>query len=251
VSAKVFVSSDWHLDAVTNGVRRFDELRDAVQQTAQAAVDAGAIAYLFTGDLCDPDTGSALFRCVEVAVGIATFLAVHGIPSYWIPGNHDVIEDGFADTTLSPLRGVGEMVYVLDRPQLVFLRDTIAMVALPFTSTALTYDPAKAFDEVAGDLPEGVPVIVAAHLNVPGAVPGSETHEMPRGRDVWFPYEHIEQKLSGRERLYVQGHYHGKGQVWPKGEGVGEPINIVGSLARLTFGERMNTPSYMVIDVPV
>ena len=258
--SKIVVSSDWHLDASTAGVRRFEEIRRAAWESVQKAVEEKASAYFFLGDLCDPDSGSSVFRCVETAMTLARLLAHHHIPSYWLAGNHDVIEDGTGDTTLSPLRGdpTGKIT-VIESPKTVWvLRENdsaIPAVFLPYTSTCNKVDLHEWLPEAFLDLNTTMPlkgrsIIVAGHLNVAGIVPGSETEDMPRGRDVWFPYEAVNDLLSEYEAsgLLLNGHIHKAGAYYVGGKD-NPPILIPGNLANLTFGEEDNNPGYIVVEV--
>lgn len=236
---KLVVSSDWHPDHVTHGVRRFAEVKEAAHRTVDRAIEERADAYVFAGDLCDPDTGSVVFRCVELAVEVATRLAARGIPSAWVAGNHDVIEDATGDTVLSPLRALANMtdeIEVFERPG-VFARAGAHVICLPFAATSHAYD----VEATIADLGQGLErdkTIVVAHLNIAGVVPGEETTEMPRGREVWLPVEAAKRVA----RHVVSGHYHRrqrtKDGVW-----------IIGSLARLTFGEEGNEPSFLILEV--
>jgi hypothetical protein len=74
---------------------------------------------------------------------------------------------------------------------------------------------------------------------VEGIASGSETEEMPRGRDVFWPIEAI--KKVAPKALQLNGHYHTR-QVF-KG------IHHCGSLARLTHAEEGNTPAFSVYDL--
>src|SRR5262249_28285370 len=152
-------------------------------------------AYLFLGDLCDPDSGSCVFRAVEVAMSAAALLQKAFIPSFWLAGNHDVIEDGTGDTTLSPLRALstlgtgGSKVVVAERPCVEVISPLLDVdfVFLPFTATSHRYDVAEFVGMQKGRLAKKT--IVAGHLSIPGIIPGEETTEMPRGREVVWPHE--------------------------------------------------------------
>jgi DNA repair exonuclease SbcCD nuclease subunit len=236
---KVVASSDWHPDHVTHGVSRFQEVKEAAHRTVDRAIEESADLYAFVGDLCDPDTGSSVFRCVELAVDVATRLAARGIASAWVAGNHDVIEDGSGDTVLSPLRALANLTHlvkVFERPG-VMDRAGGHVLCLPYTATSHAYDVEAAIAEF-GPTVNKAKTIVLGHLNVAGIVPGEETTEMPRGREVWLPVEAAKRVA----RHVVNGHYHRrqrtKDGVW-----------ITGSLARLTFGEEGNEPSFLVLEV--
>jgi len=234
--------SDLHLDAVTMGVPRFPELEQALAHTVQVAAQQKVDAYVFLGDLCDPDSGPTVFKCVELAIRTARCLAdAYGIRSYWLAGNHDVIEDGSGLTTLGPIRpALGSHGMVIEHPTSWAL-DGATFVALPFTATSHAYDPAKF---LADHLPTGAhggPYVVLSHLNVPGIIPGEETTEMPRGRDITLPLE----LLARPDVLVLQGHYH-RQQVHRH---MGAVVNVCGSLARLTHGEEEHTPGYLLCEV--
>lgn len=215
---------------------RFDELRRAVEQTVNHAIEQEVDAYIFAGDLTDPDSGSRVFRCVETAIFAASKLKEAGIPSLWVAGNHDVIEDGRGGTTLAPLFGIENgIIRVAECPQLVTFLGLPSIVALPFTASCRAYDAAAKARELLEEHGD-IAGIVVGHLSVPGVIPGEETTEMPRGRDVLFPIEEV----RGRELLLINGHYHRRQRT-------ADGIWIPGSLARLTFGEEDHTPGYLVL----
>lgn len=263
---RILCTSDWHLDTVTAGLVRFDDLCCAVGETITAAVEQKCDLYLFLGDLCDPDAARA-GRCVSVAIRAARQLWFeHGIPSRWLVGNHDVIDDGNGGSTLEPLSAASEIAFACRRsmpdglpslePFVVYSRPTaellalpthhdtierIRIVALPYTPRVAAYDPIEFVKNVSNS-PAVIPHVVMAHLNVPGVLPASETHEMPRGRDVWLPDEVIAETY-GEKRVVLNGHYH-QHQITPSG------VIIPGALDRLTFGEADNMPGFLVVEVP-
>jgi len=235
---KVVCSSDWHADWSTAGFSREGDVATAVDETVAAAVEQGASHYFFLGDLCDPD-GARAHRAVELAVRTAVRLSRAGIASRWLAGNHDVVEDGHGTTMLGALRELESAelpVRVYDRPTVEVLPE-VAVVALPYCARSHAYDP-EAFVR-ANPLP-GWRVVVLGHLNIAGIAPGSETDEMPRGRDVMFPLAAC-QDVYGERALLMNGHYH-QHQVFRR-------IHVPGSLERLTFGEMANEPGYMIVEV--
>lgn len=246
---KILVSSDWHGDWVTHGIRRFAEVQAAVRETIEVAKQERCAAYVFAGDLCDPDSGSSVFRVVELAIATAVELARENISSIWVAGNHDTIEDGTRDTSLSPLRALARdhrgLVGVFEEPGAFNVRvridmddyRTVRIVALPFTAAQHPYDVEQAAKKIAcGAEPRDV--VFVSHLTVPGVVPGEETTEMPRGREVVLPVDAI-RPLGAH---LINGHYHRQQRtesgVW-----------IPGSLARLTFCEERHRPGYLVVEV--
>ena len=252
---RILATSDWHPDAKTLGHARFADVDIAVRETVDAAIDLRVDAYVFLGDLCDPDSGSAAFRCVELAMSAALALARSGIESHWMAGNHDVIEDGSGDTTLSPLRelyrhtmqsGKNGVVYVHERPALVHLKKTRAALFLPYTATSHAYQPNWETAEVLKHMltPEEK-LIVFGHLAVEGVIPGEETTEMPRGRDVLFPRQLFPDSMADRVVL-MNGHYHRQQRHRMPGFC---DVHIPGAPTRFTFGEQDNTPGYLLVEV--
>jgi DNA repair exonuclease SbcCD nuclease subunit len=235
---RLVATSDWHGDHCTIGRPRFADVEQAAWAAAGAAIERKADAFLFLGDLCDPDSGPVVFRCARLAVAIAARLAASGVHSVFIPGNHCVIDDGSGESVLEPVAGLGatsEFVHVVSRPGTVRLGGHPPIMCLPFTSPSHGYDPAE---EVVRHVGGQRGVVTITHLNVPGIIPGEETTEMPRGREVMFPVEEAK-RVS---QLMLAGHYHRR-QVSPDG------VQIVGSLQRLTFGEEDHTPGFLVIEL--
>ena len=206
----------------------------------RAAIDEKCGLYLFTGDLADPDSGSIVLRCAELAVDVATELATHDITSGWVAGNHDVAEDGEGTTMLSPLKGLASFsVYVFDRADRFKMPDGTLVIGLPYPSLNRPYAPTPMLASL--QTSDARATIVATHLQYPGITPGEESREMPRGRDVPFPWE-----ACRPEWLVLGGHYHER-QVWTAPNGV--RVHVAGSLARLTHGEERNRPSFQIFEV--
>jgi len=243
MSHLIVVSSDWHADAVTLGVPRYEEVRDAVHESVQYAIDNNASAYIMLGDLADPDSGGATFRAVALQISTAFDLADEGIRSIWIAGNHCVHEDGSGATVMSPLAAVARdssLIRVAEEPCITDIAEDLAVLCLPFTAVSRGVDLAKRVKELWPR--DGTKVIVASHLTVPGIMPGEETHEMPRGREIAYPFAETSKAI-----VRIQGHYHQR-QTFDPGDG-GPPIIIPGSLARLTFGEQDHTPAFIALEV--
>lgn len=240
---KFLISSDWHGDASTNGLDRFDEIHDAAFTVADAAIEAKRqgeeVVFIFAGDLCDPDTTRS-FRAIGLAIEVALDLAKHGVPSLWIAGNHDVIENDRGSTVLEPLRLVSdyhpEMITVAERP--MFRKYGNAHVfALPYAARLCNYDPFMAIENARLERID----LIVGHLTVPSAERGSESDDFARGRDMIFPVAACRTRYGDRCRL-VNGHYHRK-QVTKDG------VIIPGSLARLRHDEEQHEPGYLVIEV--
>lgn len=246
---KVVAASDFHTDAVTAGVPRFGEVARAARASVQAAVDlrrgGEKVAYVFAGDLCDPDVVPDVLRATMLIFELIEILSGEGVESFWLAGNHDVIEDGSGLTTLSALRRFRPEIgcaraHVIEKPGLYEFVDGSNLVALPYTASSCPYDPAKVVREI---LEEGCRNVVVSHLGVPGVQPGEESGEMARGREVLLPLAEVR-----NADLIIQAHYHRSQVFRPPGGGC--PVHVIGSLARLTHGEEGHRPGYLVVDLP-
>lgn len=193
------------------------------------------VTYLFAGDLADPHCVRS-HAAVMLAAAIARKLNAAGVLSWWLTGNHDVVEDGSGDHVLMVLAEV-EGAEVLDRPELVSIGN-VNLLALPFTPTSHNYDPAQFVRDNAW-MCAGAPTIVLGHLNLKGISAGSETKDMPRGRDVYWPLEAIAEEIP--HAVLVGGHYHDP-QVF-------QGVHIIGSLPRLSHGETADPPGYAQFEV--
>lgn len=235
---KFVISSDWHADATTSGLDRFDEIRSAVVAVALYTVKERDSVFVFGGDLCDPDTSKS-FRAIALAIEIALFLEKKGVPSLWIAGNHDVIENDRGSTTLEPLEAVAlksNLISVCTTAKPVAIGKRLAF-ALPFAARACSYDPEKAISNHSNYQPD----LVIGHLTVPSAERGSESDDFARGRDMIFPVAECRRRWGDR-CILVNGHYHRK-QITKDG------VHIPGSLARLRHDEEQHEPGYLVIEV--
>lgn len=248
---KIVVFSDAHGDATTAGLDRFEDVAGACADVLEAASREKVDLALFLGDLTDPDT-SRSHRAVGMLAAFALACKGAGIDFRAIVGNHDVVEDGTGTSTLSPLAAAG--FAVSSKPEIVPLSSggIGAVVALPYPPRSATFD-SEAFvrdrgvslvssmrREEKGLEGPLLPVVVAGHLMIRGADPGSESADLARGRDVFYPWEAC-REIFGRDALLLNGHYHRR-QVAAGG------IQIPGSLARLRFDEEHHEPGFLVCE---
>lgn len=235
------ISSDYHTDRKTQGFDRYDEIRAAAHQTVDVAIAEKADLWAFLGDLCDPSDGAAVARGVELTLEIALRLRGARIRSVWLSGNHCPYEDGSGRTVLSPLRAlasdVDDLLFLFETPGSWLSLDGVRVVALPYPPASRPFDLAEcAVKEISkGGYRTGL--VLGHATEIPGAVEGEETHEMPRGRGVPFPIDVIPKGW-----VMANGHMHTP-QVTPDG------VLIPGALARLTRGERANDPRFLLVDV--
>jgi DNA repair exonuclease SbcCD nuclease subunit len=242
----VVVTTDWHGDASTAGFARFDDVEAAVGRSVEHAVEIKAGLYLFMGDLITNDPSlDLMIRCAALAQNTAARLSTWNIPSVWMPGNHDVFEDGRGTTVVDVLNHCLGVAYVMKEPGTFCLEGNKLALVLPYAPPSHAYDPASFVEETAAKLEaqgrnlDDV-VLVAGHLMIEGIGKGSESEDMARGGDIWFPNAQVK-KLFPRA-VRTNGHYHRR-QVF-------DGIHIPGSLAGpMTRGEQDNEAGFMVIRV--
>lgn len=251
---KLLLTSDWHIDATTAGIRRLPEVRRYVDHLVDACRDQEVDVVANLGDYFDPgrvDGPRYHTFLVESAMRLHEAAAVGSI---WLTGNHDVVETSNLVTTLSPLRAMQaacrdmESFIVAELPLAVDLKD-VHFLLLPYVAGSYRdgYTP-ELSDRYARELARArsasreVPVVVLTHMTVPGAALGTESREFSRGRDHDLPMEALAE-LS--PNLVAAGHYH-RSQI------VDGPVqvHVVGSPLRLTFGERYDSDKgYAIVEV--
>jgi DNA repair exonuclease SbcCD nuclease subunit len=229
-------------------VDRFDDVRRAVHRTVDVAIAEKVDAYAFLGDLCDPDDAPRALRAVELMLEVERRLSAECITSYWLAGNHCVIEDGSGRTVLSPMRALQSVrskseVHLFEGAEVRRDFGNVAVLALPFTASSHPYDPAEFVRQAAAYRET---FVVLSHLAVPGIQPGEETTEMPRGREVILPVDALlALKQRVKKLVVLSGHYHRAQTVDIRGL----EVHVVGSVERLTFGEERHDPSFLILEV--
>jgi DNA repair exonuclease SbcCD nuclease subunit len=230
--------TDLHMDAVTCGVPRFADIREGLVEVVEQAVAQKVDAAFFLGDLCDPDAGSIVIRAVHAVQLVAKELSRAGIPSVWIAGNHDVVEDGTGRTTLTPISIVDGAHVVEGTPQRMRI-SCVDFALFPYPSRANRYDSEREVERMYPGYTCDAPVVALGHLQLDGARFGSETTDFARGTDVPWPVAGL-MKLG--VKLIACGHYHLRQTVGP--------VMMIGSLDRLRFDEEKHSPGWVVVEVP-
>lgn len=242
---KIVYSSDYHLDVSTAGVLRCAELARAVDHVVNYAIVKRADIFVFGGDLMNPDAGSIVFEAMRITLAAANRLSMMGVCSFWLSGNHDVVEDGSGRTSLEPLKSCSPLVRVVDRPESMLI-DGVHFTFLPFTASSHPYNPEEFVREnVSTEAPHHV---IISHLtHVRGISPGEESIDMARGRSLSLPDECIVERRQGRAMTVLSGHFH-RGGTYETPAGLS--VHVPGSLARLRFGpEEDIDPAFIVVDV--
>ena len=247
--AKVLVGSDLHLDSRLRGVERADDLFDRFDEMVDVANTEDVQLGICCGDLFDghsPDERVwTLLSRMRGSLGRST------VPWVFVAGNHDVVDRKGCRSALAPL--ASDMVHVSETVEVVSFEypTPLHVLTLPHISRAHLTDPgplaltphewieAEAHLQLdrfeSGEL--SGPLIAAGHLSLPEVEFGSE-QEMMRGEMILFPQCVLDSPLV---RIMVNGHYH-------KPQRVGRVI-IPGSPERMSFGERSDGKSFLVLEV--
>ncbi len=136
------------------------------------------------------------------------------------------------------------VVAVAEVPMLLELQGDgrpVHVLALPFTSSVRAYDPPTVVKQVGAwriSTGNACPLVVAGHLTIEGAMLGSETTDMARGRSVEFP---VAACSVAEVDLLCNGHYHKRQTV--------RGVECPGSLVRLSFGEEHNEPRWIEVQL--
>jgi DNA repair exonuclease SbcCD nuclease subunit len=243
---KFVTVSDLHLDWVTDGVPRFDDIAGQVEDVATYCLsDPAEDVFVCLGDITNPNSPATL-RSISWVASFATRLALNGFRSIWVAGNHDTADDGYGTTTLSPLRDINPLVTVCEVPRVIRIArtgsDDLVVFGLPYPGVGATHRAREMMNDLSG---ESIPHIILSHLTLPGMHPGSETTAMPRGPDVQLPLDECRRLQENHRTVVVNGHYHAGGvhnieglEVW-----------IPGAVAKLTHGEEKNSPGFLEIVV--
>ena len=225
--------SDVHIDAVTGGVPRAPEIERSMWAVGRAAIEHEVDAAVFLGDLCDPE-GPGGFEAVGIQRRFIDWTREHGIAWHGIPGNHCVMEWGREPRSVLSALGCDG---VHDRPEIGRLCD-VPTLFLPYTPSWAPYDPEEEARKFIAQHPTGK-ALVFGHLNLEGIHPGSEADAFARGRDVMWPLDVLGPHM---DRIACFGGHIHKAQRY-------RGVTIVGSLARLDFGEGDLSPRFLVVDV--
>jgi hypothetical protein len=248
---RILAISDCHADARLFGAPRFAEVEAAMLESVRVAIERRVDAWLFLGDLCDPDSGVSVFRCLRLAAECVRRLNVHQIRSIWLSGNHDSIDDSSGETTLEPLKPLGPHL-VFDRPEWTAIGPTgtdphdgtLPCLALPFVPACRDYDPLEYATSTWDKATLGCrDVLVLTHLSIRGAALGEESYEMARGRSVEYPREQIEKLAAERNQRVHQyaGHFHIRQRIGG--------VQVVGAPARFAYGEARAEPAFLIAEV--
>jgi DNA repair exonuclease SbcCD nuclease subunit len=236
---RYLITSDWHTDSHTAGHPREAEIDDTIKIIEAACIANRVDVVVNLGDYFDPCTPQDLYwasRLIRHARRLHES-ALRG--SIWIAGNHDTVADSRGQTGLSPLAEVADVfpgMHVCEDPTWIPEFNFLAIPHPRGTKTSFQDALSRALSAAKSGC------VVGAHLTVPGALTGSESTDMARGRDETIPAGGIQ---GLQPAAVFNGHYH-RGQVI----GVnGMEVHIPGSIVRHTFAEAGNESAYLLVDV--
>lgn len=247
---RLIVTGDWHLDTMTAGRSRLPEQqlvldqlqRRVMGQVEQCARDGGgeSVVVVFLGDLCNPEKGGRTLAAIEEAARVFWGLEKSGASVLAIAGNHDVTDSAEGLTVLNPLAQAlrDKRVWVATTPRVVQVAEmpnkVFRFMLLPYMAPSCLARWEAGNAPVASWVNANVSAntIVAGHLCIEGALLGSETLDMPRGRENQYPV-----RETGPALLRLNGHYHKRQS--PHG------IWCPGAPVRLAFGEETNPTGWL------
>jgi DNA repair exonuclease SbcCD nuclease subunit len=245
---KILVTSDWHMDTVTAGIPRLNDIENFMKLLLDVIEKEEVDLLLHLGDFFNPGTMLVPVYTAKLMEFIQKLYYKDEVDVILIAGNHDVIEDSRGYTTISPLNfinRIGGSCDIVERPSLICINADIAVnfLCLPYVAKS-AYDPSD-LDNVIKYIEKlsysSLKLIVAGHMTVPGAMMGSESKEMSRGRESVFPIDKIK---ALNPDMILNGHYHKAQVVNPSG------VIIPGSPVRFNFGEKDdNEKGYILINV--
>lgn len=246
---RALLFSDIHLDAVTAGRARRNEVLRFIDAAVTHACQEKIELIIFSGDAHDPGSVlDPLYTSDLIRRFFACVRAEHAPAIVAVAGNHDVVDTSelyleSPVTTLTPIRAAAVScltaedrlrVNVFDRPDTSIVAPGVAVLGLPYVSrvhlkACVAWDR-HAFEKAKGFVRDGNKLVVVAHRVVPGAQISSESLEMAKGQDQQFPFEAV---AALEPCLVINGHYHARQIV--KRDGLS--IVVPGSGLRFTFGE--------------
>jgi len=266
---KVLHFADLHLGVETYGsvdpatglsTRLLDVLK-ALDEVVEYAVDNDVDLVLFCGDAYKNRDPSQTHQR-EFAKRLRR-LSESGIPIFLLVGNHDLPNAVGRATAVEIFDTLAvSQIYVGNRPDIYRIptrHGDVQVVALPWLrrSALLSREEAKNLSidqandqlqemmtrrllDVIADLDPNLPTLLAAHVSLSTAKPGSE-RSMVVGRDPVLLLSNVAQPLFDYVAL---GHVH-RQQVLLQTP----PVVYAGSLERFDFGDEGQDKGFYVIDI--
>lgn len=249
------------VDPATGLSTRLIDVLKALDEVVEYAVGNGVDLVLFCGDAYKNRDPSQTHQR-EFAKRLKR-LSENGIPVFLLVGNHDLPNAiGRANTVEIFDTLAVSHIYVGNRPDIYRIptkQGKIQVVALPWLrrSALLSREEAKNLSieqvndqlqetmtrrllDVIADLDSGLPTLLAAHVSVSTAKPGSE-RSMVVGRDPVLLVGNLAQPVFDYVAL---GHVH-RQQVLSENP----PVVYAGSLERFDFGDEGQDKGFFVVDI--
>jgi len=249
------------IDPTTGVSSRLNDFLTALDRLVDFAVEEQVDLVLFCGDAYKSREPSQTQQR-ELAKRVSR-LSAAGIPLFLLIGNHDLPNATGRATSIEIFQTLGvDNVYVAGRPDVHRISTRsgdLQIVSLPWLrrSALLTREDTRELDieqitqqleeVLTGIINDGVtrldptvPAILAAHVWVANAVPGSEK-AMTLGQEHALLLSNV---TSPAFDYVALGHIH-KQQVLAENP----PVVYSGSLERLDFGEEADDKGFYVVDI--
>lgn len=249
------------IDSATGVSSRLNDFLTALDRLVDYAVEEQVDLVLFCGDAYKSREPSQTQQR-ELAKRVSR-LSAAGIPLFLLVGNHDLPNAAGRATSTEIFETLAiDNVHVAGRPDVHRISTRsgdLQIVSLPWLrrSTLLTRDDTRELDIeqitqrlegiLTGIINDGVvrldptvPAILAAHVWVANAVPGSEK-SMTLGQEHTLLLSNV---TSPAFDYVALGHIH-KRQVLAENP----PVVYSGSLERIDFGEEADDKGFYVIDI--
>lgn len=231
---RCLVLGDLHLDARLHGRDYHDDVSRILFEEVLPRVSSNDVVIQL-GDVTDPDRGARTFRALCTLREFLGDVKHRGARAIVLAGNHDVIDDFRCSECQSTLHGLDDVADVVEVPR-VFEVGGAVLLALPWMSQAHVKDRSQLMLDTF-ESTDASTIVALTHLDIPGLVPGGEA-DMPRMGKLEIPSQILE---SDRVKLVLAGHIH-KPQIVGK-------VQVVGSLARLGFGEAKDQKGFVEVEL--
>ena len=197
---KIIHTSDWHLGSSWRGIDRTAELFGQVSQVCEIVQNTGADVLLVTGDVFERVGRDKLTQVTNRLADTLKPLIANGVHIVLVPGNHDLREHfSLLKTWLRLNPGSSDFVHVADGVK-IFDINNVQFVCVPYPERELLekWDEQRKIENVdkeernrylSNNLVEVVrhldqnkidaarPALFAAHLQIYGAKPASESEK--------------------------------------------------------------------------
>jgi len=253
---KKFVwSSDFHIGLHTEDISRTEEIIQVMFDIVDHAIKIKADGVIFGGDIFHNNNPSS--HLIKLFLKVVNRLSRADIELWIMVGNHDIISDKEKKSCLELIKELEEhyvnVQLVSDiKCQRIFKAEVgnCYFTFLPHVSQShisTKYKTIQAYvdkksKKIIKKLPKDAQHFAFSHLNVKGAIPGSED-TMLKKSSVFLPEVFMKYHTNkARSPKIIQGHIHTRQEIGD--------VNIVGSPIFVDFGENEHSKYFLEIQIP-